>query len=273
MDKKRDESMEEIPSEEEEDHDFVLAPRQRNQRGKKRKAPMDRPVKRTYNARPALKTCCQPGAMKKCAALLQRHQRCAQVMNEAGFAVIFEGEDVVVSRNLIDHLVRYWDEEAKVFNIKGRTLHFTEQEVALITGLPAKGERVEVLPSLTRRPEGQFFRKYFAARRADIPHIEEMIDKLSAGELKMEEEDIARMIICLLFSTVLFPHSTRAVHPSLYRYIDDLPRLRSYNWAGAIHKMLVSGITHTSRLVGARSQVSFVARVLRTNQLSWLTMR
>ena len=177
------------------------------------------------------------------------------LLKETAFHLLFEGRHVVVARNLLDVLLDCWDERLMVFNIKGRRLSFTEQDVALITGLRASGEIVnwKSPDGKLLAPEGSFYRKFFSTRRPDRQSIEELLDKCLRGVADLSDDDMVRIIVLHMFSTTLFTQSSRTVPTKLCDYLDDLSQLSKYNWPGAIHKMLVSKMSHSSRCLHSRS--------------------
>ncbi|KMZ62208.1 hypothetical protein ZOSMA_483G00060 [Zostera marina] len=66
----------------------------------------------------------------------------------------------------------------------------------------------------------------------------------SLGNSSVEEDDIVRLYLCLLFSGFLFTNARCTLRRKIISFIEDLQDISSYNWAGEVRDVTFSNIDY-----------------------------
>ena len=172
--------------------------------------------------------------------------------------------DIDMERHLTLALIRCWVPRWKAFRIAGRRVPFSRFDVALMTGLPATGRRVELDGEevssevgllirgrmaeweeqvMGRRVPGRsgkkrrFFRNYVAAMA-------------SLCEDTSDDDRVGlwlQIYAFMILSGVLFPRTPYGAAWSLLHYVADINTMREYAWAEAVWRVLVETIEDTQK--------------------------
>ncbi|KAH0449779.1 hypothetical protein IEQ34_020471 [Dendrobium chrysotoxum] len=142
---------------------------------------------------------------------------------------------------LIYMLLSLWDVSRQAFIIKGHELQFTADEVALLIGLPNRGEDIcwEWKPLTT----------YSAI---DIKNEIKKINKSSHPAL------IVNKYIKFLLSNLFFPFNNYRTPKKLISVAHNINEFSRYNWAGAIRNFLVSQFDGIANKFVAESPLGYI---------------
>uniref|UniRef100_A0A2N9GDE3 Aminotransferase-like plant mobile domain-containing protein n=1 Tax=Fagus sylvatica TaxID=28930 RepID=A0A2N9GDE3_FAGSY len=121
--------------------------------------------------------------------------------------------NIEASGRMLEVMVASWNADARAFQVGDRLIPFTLYDIALILGLPVRGEPIDCNQS----------------------H--------SGG---------VRLYIALVFSYFLFPTTSKKVNPSLLPLLDDRANLGTYAWGKAVYDFLVSGLSRAASSMQAK---------------------
>ncbi|KAI0504362.1 hypothetical protein KFK09_015314 [Dendrobium nobile] len=120
-------------------------------------------------------------------------------------------------------LLSTWEIESESFVINSRSLAFTSEEIALIIGLPNRGDKFEPGTST------------IAGRTAnDIRH--EILKLKSSTPIEIVREKF----IVYLLSNIFFPMANFRVQSTILDVAKKVEQFRSYNWPLSIRDFLVN---------------------------------
>lgn len=138
---------------------------------------------------------------------------------------------------MLDVLLCFWDEKHCGFAIGGKTIPFIADDVALITGLPNRGDKV---PRKKVAFDGDA--NYGRSART-LVSLEQSLDKavqISNSSPNSENDRFfVQQMILYLWGSVLFTIPSRVVPAYLAYYVQNLEAIGNYNWAESIHSVLV----------------------------------
>jgi hypothetical protein len=140
-------------------------------------------------------------------------------------------------------MLLYWEDKKGAFVVSGKDLKFTEEEVGLVMGLAVEGEVVQY----TRGGDnGNSLRnRHFSPKgKISVPQLENAIR--NALTKQSAEEDVVGLLVMYLFTMILFPLASGLVPAHLFHYAEDFRNLRNYNWAQAVHRVLIVNIPNNA---------------------------
>lgn len=80
--------------------------------------------------------------------------------------------------------------------------------------------------------------------RLHIVHLKAEIDKLIVSEKIEDIEDIIRMMVLYLMSSLFFTNWGHGVNMAFVPYIEEIDRMSQYNWAKALKLILLDYILY-----------------------------
>ncbi|KAF3329802.1 Ulp1 protease family, C-terminal catalytic domain-containing protein [Carex littledalei] len=159
------------------------------------------------------------------------HRDHIKVLARTPFMYLFAFPNRTQANNpLLHSILLKWDNDKGGFLLSNKLLMFTPDEVALVMGLGFEGEVVvykrETLTFSALR------RKFFEKRNEKITR-KELEDTIIAalGNKKGTAEEIGGLLVMYIFTTILFPQNSGNVPIHLFPYVENIDRLRKYNWA------------------------------------------
>ncbi|KAK8963259.1 hypothetical protein KSP40_PGU014031 [Platanthera guangdongensis] len=140
---------------------------------------------------------------------------------------------------ILEILLSSWDEDQCGFVIGGNIIPFTADDIALITGLPNRGDKV------LRKNVGFNGDTNYGRRGRSLKGLEKSLDNavqiFKSSPNSENDRCFVQLMILYLWGSVLFPTS-RIVPAYLFYYVQNLEAIGNYNWADAIHSFLVKEI-------------------------------
>ncbi|WOK92194.1 hypothetical protein Cni_G00885 [Canna indica] len=141
--------------------------------------------------------------------------------------------------SLLDYLIRQWDRTTNAFDIKGKKIPFTVEDVSLITGLKCYGD---VVNFQNKEGKNDLQIQIFDGKPITRNLLESKLVDLRGIEDEATTRLFVRLVILYLFSTLFFAQKNYSVPESLVKYTENLEHLGDYNWSQAIHSFLVKHI-------------------------------
>lgn len=147
--------------------------------------------------------------------------------------------DTHANNPVLHSILLNWDDKEGAFIFKKRCLKFTFQEVGMVMGLGVSGEAVEYKKG--RLEDTSFRCRHFRRNgRLSVRMLENAIRK--ALEEGATVDDVVGLLVMYIFSMVLFPLACGNVPNHLFHYASDIDNLKEYNWAEAVHRVLLDNI-------------------------------
>ncbi|XP_020589050.1 uncharacterized protein LOC110030606 [Phalaenopsis equestris] len=161
-----------------------------------------------------------------------------------------------MNMEIVDALLGFWDEGHCGFLIGGVIIPFTVDDIALITGLPNRGQNVvRQKRALSLDPE---FSRIYLTKNIIRRRLDNILRNRNDHNPETDKRFVQQMIL-FLWVSVLFPSGSGVVPRYMAYYVKDLDSIGSYNWAEALHSFLVKEINAKSKVVKERNEGKEVA--------------
>jgi len=138
---------------------------------------------------------------------------------------------------LIQQLVRRWDSCEESFRLWQHLVPFGVVDVCISLGLSVLGEEVQF--------DGYACGCVASLFSGECITIKDIV-KVISYTIGTEEDDVdsvCRLYILLCFVVFYFPRNSKSVCNMPFRVLENLDSLVNYNWARAVHKFLVNGLS------------------------------
>uniref|UniRef100_A0A2N9IH32 Aminotransferase-like plant mobile domain-containing protein n=1 Tax=Fagus sylvatica TaxID=28930 RepID=A0A2N9IH32_FAGSY len=141
-----------------------------------------------------------------------------------------------------------WNADARAFQVGDRLIPFTLYDIALILGLPVRGEPIDCNQS---HSGGSVVEKLLNRHlKTTSPERTQLVTLLTKPSIQVPNR--VRLYIALVFSYFLFPTTSKKVNPSLLPLLDDRANLGTYAWGKAVYDFLVSGLSRAASSMQAK---------------------
>ncbi|MQL72091.1 hypothetical protein Taro_004416, partial [Colocasia esculenta] len=107
--------------------------------------------------------------------------------------------------------------------------------VGIILGLPSCGHPVRHYGSTKKK--SKLHERFGMATNFDRKKVHSLIQKIVKSDDEADVEDTVRLCIVLLLCTFLAPRSAHSCPPQMLSCLDDIQRIREYNWATAVQEV------------------------------------
>ncbi|KMZ73199.1 hypothetical protein ZOSMA_151G00320 [Zostera marina] len=171
---------------------------------------------------------------------------------------------LVVDSILLDGICDRYIGESQ-FSFGAFVLTCSDEDFGKILGLPHTGRKIDLLKASSKGNVnlGRFYKQHLHGKILTRQKIGIMFRDLanSMGNSTVDEEDIVRMYLCLLFSGFLFTNARCTLRRKIISFIEDLDDISSYNWAGAVRDVTFSNIDYCRTRVLERERGGRAASV------------
>ncbi|KMZ69272.1 hypothetical protein ZOSMA_219G00060 [Zostera marina] len=171
---------------------------------------------------------------------------------------------LVVDFMLLDDICGRYIGESQ-FSFGAFVLTCTDEDFGKILGLPHTGRKIDLLESSSKANVslGRFYKTHLHGKILTRQKLGLMFRDLanSMGNSNVEEDDIVRLYLCLLFSGFLFTNARCTLRRKIISFIEDLEDISSYNWAGAVRDVTLSNIDYCRTRVLERERGGRAASV------------
>ncbi|KAF7151734.1 hypothetical protein RHSIM_Rhsim02G0220500 [Rhododendron simsii] len=139
-------------------------------------------------------------------------------------------------------LVAAYNPETDCFTIAGKNVKLTANHVKLIFGISCGTEPFAA--KLKTREQVAFAKRRNIQQRLTTKAISDMLKELAQeNKTSIEDvQDVARLVCMFLIVKLFFPTSGITVSWKHVDAMEDLTKMKSYNWAAEIHNELVESI-------------------------------
>jgi len=142
---------------------------------------------------------------------------------------------------LIYELISRWDISKQCFVIKGQPIPFTADEVALLTGLPNKGEEIS----------------WHSLAHTSVTSKEIRDDMMELNK-QTPPETMLRTFIMYLFSNLLFQLNNFKTPRLIQRIANSPDVFLSINWASSIREFLVGEFNKAASKISNKKPAGYI---------------
>uniref|UniRef100_A0A2N9ILZ4 Aminotransferase-like plant mobile domain-containing protein n=1 Tax=Fagus sylvatica TaxID=28930 RepID=A0A2N9ILZ4_FAGSY len=156
--------------------------------------------------------------------------------------------NIEASGRILEVMATRWNADARAFQVGDRLIPFTLYDIALILGLPVRGEPIDWNQS---HSGGSVVEKLLDRHlKTTSPDRTKLVTLLTKTSIQVPNR--VRLYIALVFSYFLFPTTSKKVNPSLLPLLDDRANLGTYAWGKAVYDFLVSGLSRAASSMQAK---------------------
>ncbi|KAI8556243.1 hypothetical protein RHMOL_Rhmol05G0237300 [Rhododendron molle] len=141
-------------------------------------------------------------------------------------------------------IIQSYEEESKSFIVGDRQLKLTKEHVKVIFGISC-GEVEMVETNVKKESVALAKRLEMKEARLSAPAMKQKIKELASSEKEQDVEDVVRLLCLYLCVTLFFSNQGTTVNWSYAQHMEDLDKVKQYDWAEAIRKyLLISSLAY-----------------------------
>ena len=151
--------------------------------------------------------------------------------------------NIEASGQMLKVMLASWNADERAFQVGDRLIPFTLYDVALILGLPVRGEPIDCNQSHA----GGFLVEKLLNTHLKISSLwkqTKLVTLFTKSSIKVP--DRVRLYMALILSYFLFPTTSQKVTTNLLPLLDGRPNLGRYAWGKAVYEFLVSGLNRVA---------------------------
>ncbi|KAF7140533.1 hypothetical protein RHSIM_Rhsim06G0146100 [Rhododendron simsii] len=138
-------------------------------------------------------------------------------------------------------IIQSYEEESRSFIVGDRQLKLTKEHVKLIFGISC-GE-VEMMETNVKKESVALAKRLkIKEPRLSAPAMKRKIKELTKSEKEQDVEDVVRLLCLYLCVTLFFSNKGTTVNWSYVQHMEDLEKVKQYDWAEAIRKYLLVSV-------------------------------
>ncbi|KAG5564675.1 hypothetical protein RHGRI_000756 [Rhododendron griersonianum] len=138
-------------------------------------------------------------------------------------------------------IIQSYEEDSRSFIVGDRQLKLTKEHVKLIFGISC-GEVEMVEANVKKESVALAKRLEMKEARLSAPVMKQKIKKLISSKKEQDVEDVVRLLCLYLCVTLFFSNQGTTVNWSYIQHMEDLERVKQYNWAEDIRKYLLMSV-------------------------------
>uniref|UniRef100_A0A2N9HV88 Aminotransferase-like plant mobile domain-containing protein n=1 Tax=Fagus sylvatica TaxID=28930 RepID=A0A2N9HV88_FAGSY len=143
---------------------------------------------------------------------------------------------------MLEVMLASWNADERAFQVGDRLIPFILYDVALILGLPVRGELIDCNQS---HPGGSLVETLLNTHLKTVSsEWTKLVTLLTKSSIKVP--DRVRLYMALILSYFLFPTTSQKVTTNLLPLLDDRANLGRYAWGKAVYEFLVSDLNCTA---------------------------
>ncbi|XP_058185765.1 uncharacterized protein LOC131302990 [Rhododendron vialii] len=144
------------------------------------------------------------------------------------------------SDKMIIGIINAYDPDVGGFKLGGKTLRITRDDIFSIFGITGGSEKVSFKYG-SREGVEMVRRGYIEAKRLSSSSLKELVKQYAVRNNKARRLDFVRLLCAYLLHSLFFPVRTTVKWVYL-EHVEDLARLRNYDWCGAVLDELMTSI-------------------------------
>ncbi|KAI8560794.1 hypothetical protein RHMOL_Rhmol04G0283400 [Rhododendron molle] len=153
-----------------------------------------------------------------------------------------DADKCIKSNTVLTKLLAAYNPKTDYFTIAGKNVKLTANHVKLIFGISCGTERFAA--KLKTRDQVAFAKRHNIQQRLTTKAISDMLKELAQeNKTNIEDvQDVARLVCMFLIVKLFFPTSGITVSWKHVDAMEDLTKMKSYNWAAEIQDELIESI-------------------------------
>lgn len=145
----------------------------------------------------------------------------------------------------INKILITYNRPERAFVLGGKRMTITQTECKLILGIKSGRRRMTIVENKygsSNSTHGLAVRRFQGIKTLRLGHLRDRIQELMPSDAPTDIEDVIRMIVLHLMTTVFFTSSGDCVKWAYLQYVEDFHRMNQYNWAKEIVDNLMKSI-------------------------------
>ncbi|KAG5541015.1 hypothetical protein RHGRI_021039 [Rhododendron griersonianum] len=135
-------------------------------------------------------------------------------------------------------IVESYDANTRTFRLGNKHVKLEREDVKLIFGITCGNE--EINQGYCKKEDVQLAVKWkIKGNRLDTSTIKKLLTEKQNSKLEEDMDDIARLLCLFLCGTLFFSTSGTTINWVYVRHMEDLNKIKQFDWAGAICKYLL----------------------------------
>ena len=168
-----------------------------------------------------------------------------KIIDSCGIGHLQSLESLELYSGYIEHLLRRWDQKKEGFFFVSVFVKFSVKDVERISGLSNKGDVFDV----TMRPyTSDWAKRCLHKERPDLHRLFSMLSQAVEGKSETAIMDACRMYILYMLGRVCFPLTNDLWPASICDLLEDVHKVKDWNWPVMLHRFLVQYINQTAPL-------------------------
>ena len=146
--------------------------------------------------------------------------------------------------SIVMDIVKLYNKSKNAFQIGETYVKFRNIDVKLIFGIDC-GKKPLISKQITRKSDldyGFYHRRCANVNRLDYPALCKMLAIAVKGRTAVDHEDVARILTLILCLKLLLPTKCYTIGWNYLHFVDDMEKMKIYDWVDAINENLMSSI-------------------------------
>ena len=155
------------------------------------------------------------------------------------FGHLYDLPKCIVPSSDLNALVSQYNGD-RCFSLGENNFEFTVDDFKEILNIP-NGD-IEIKEMKIDQPTTDLEKMFPNETRIKRWNIARKLKEIQDGNLKVDDEMIVKLWICLLFTSFIMPDSTSAIHFCILKCIDNLESIDNFNWATYAHSVIINSM-------------------------------
>ncbi|KAH7833202.1 hypothetical protein Vadar_004062 [Vaccinium darrowii] len=143
-------------------------------------------------------------------------------------------------------IVQSYEEDTEAFTVGSKNIKFTSDHVRLVFGICC-GNKEMTETKIKKESTALAKRLEIKESRLSTTTIERKIKELQKSMKQEDIDDVVRLLCLYLCVMLLFSNKANSVNWSYVHYMEDLEKVKEYDWASAVSKYLLESIHKNHR--------------------------
>ncbi|KAH7854795.1 hypothetical protein Vadar_017880 [Vaccinium darrowii] len=143
-------------------------------------------------------------------------------------------------------IVQSYEEDTEAFTVGSKNIKFTSNHVRLVFGICC-GNKEMTETKIKKESTALAKRLEIKESRLSTTTIERKIKELQKSMKQQDIDDVVRLLCLHLCVMLLFSNKANSINWSYVHYMEDLEKVKEYDWASAVSKYLLDSIHKNHR--------------------------
>ncbi|KAH7859759.1 hypothetical protein Vadar_005150 [Vaccinium darrowii] len=143
--------------------------------------------------------------------------------------------------NVVEKIIHSYDPESKTFNLSGKKVRMTKDDVRLIFGISC-GNKQFPKGTWNKATVGLSTKWKIPADGLKLTKIKTLLQRFIEGDNQNDIDHVARLVSLFLCGSLFFANTGTNVKWVYVHCMEDLEKVKEYDWAGAVTDYLLKSI-------------------------------